>query len=800
MHRLERWRNAIEDTRRAMRKRDPAPSDPAGIGRLRDWAWNGLDRIAWISYRVEKPAHDISPEREVTRGRVRFTLGGFRASGARVERSADVLISAEWDPRQDPTPRQAPPGAAPESVPVSMEITATFDRTVSERENATPRFHDATAETGLGAPRNDPPRKMTNHLIADIWPGSGVAALDYNGDGYEDLFVGDFVRSILYRNDGHGHFTDVTVEAGLATPDGKGVAATGVAAGDVDGDGFPDLFVTDAFGPARLFHNRGDGTFEETTVSSGISVTGNARSAAFADVDGDGDLDLFVCATGDYYNKMPDPPYDANDGFPNHLYINDGHGRFTDASDAWGIGKTTRWSLSSIFADYDGDGRPDLLVTNDFGLKNLYKNDGGRRFVDMAGKAGAQVRAYGMSATVADFDGDGLLDLYTTGTDTQWYFLHDYPSLPIGFPGRVFLPIAIRWMETMATGNSLLLQKPDHTFTDATAHSGAAHAGWNWSSIAADLDNDSWPDIYSTNGMWGDGRDHDRELEFWWQSLAYWDDYVAGSKTFDRKGAGIAGIERDRFFRNRSGDGNRSPADDLFEERSFLEGLDLETNGRAAVAFDANSDGALDLYIRSVQAPEALFLGSRKPNEHYLRIKLRGTPGRDNREGIGARITANLPGGRKIVMETGNASGYLSTGSPIAHLGLGKATRRRIPYVRWPSGQPPGPRPDRRRGPHGPRGRRPRNRPYEHFALAVSSQDVVPTRGSRRRESARSRRRCPLRHAAAGPHGEPPGRRSGPRAQKQFRRPKCSACALGQGRCRATPSPPGSTVPVRAAL
>jgi enediyne biosynthesis protein E4 len=687
MHRLERWRDATEATRRALRRREPAPSEPAGLGRVRDWAWNGLDRVAWISYRVEKPDHDISSEREVTRGRVRFTVGGFRPDGTRVERSADLLIAAEWDPRHDPTPVEDSGGDPPESVPVPVEVTATLHRVVSERQNATPRFHDATAEAGLGAPRRDPPLKLTNRLIRDIWPGSGVAVLDFDGDGFEDLFVADGVRSILYRNDGRGHFTDVTVAAGLATPDGRGIAATGVAAGDVDGDGFPDLFITDAFGPARLFHNKGDGTFEEITARSGISVIGNARSAAFADVDGDGSLDLFVCVTGDYYNKLPDPPYDANDGLPNHLYINDGHGHFTDATAAWGMEKMTRWSLSSLFADYDGDGRPDLLVTNDFGLKNLYRNVGGRHFEDVAKTTGTQARAYGMSAAWADFDGDGLLDLYTTGTDTQWYFLHEYPWLPIGVTGRMYLPIAIRWVETMAKGNSLLLQRPDHTFADATSRSGAGQAGWNWSAIAADLDNDSWPDIYATNGMWGDGRDHDRELEFWWESLAYWDDYVAGKKIFDRKGAGIAGIERDRYFRNRLGDAARDGGGPIFEERSFLEGLDLETNGRAVVAFDANGDGALDLYIRSVQAPEALFLGSRSPDEHFLRVKLRGAPGRDNRDGVGSGLTATLPGGRRLVVETGNASGYLSTGSPIAHLGLGKATGVESLTVRWPSGR-----------------------------------------------------------------------------------------------------------------
>ena len=183
--------------------------------------------------------------------------------------------------------------------------------------------------------------------------------------------------------------------------------------------------------------------------------------------------------------------------------------------------------------------------------------------------------------------------------------------------------------------------------------------------------------------MWDDGRTRDRELEFWWETLAYWDDYIGMKRTFDRKGAGVQGIERDAYFRNR-GPG----ASPLFEERAFLDGLDLQTNGRAVVVFDANGDGALDVYVRSVQAPEALFLGSRKDAdaEHFLRLRLRGTPGKDNADGLGAQVTVTLPGGRVLVRESGYASGYLATGSPIVHLGLGAATRIEKLVVRWPSG------------------------------------------------------------------------------------------------------------------
>ncbi len=696
MHRLERYRDALERTRAALRARAAQPGDPEGIASLRSWAWKDLDRVALVSFDVEgKPVIEKKKEKEreknflerwELRGTTVFVVDGIRADGARVERAAKVafLLPNADTPAGAPAPAPSPLTFKESSLlPSSLPFSVSLISSEADRIESRPRFHDATLEAGLGATRRDPPQKLTNRLIDGIWPGSGVAVLDFDQDGSEDLFVGDGVRSILYRNDGRGHFTDVTVQAGLAATESSGIAATGVAAGDVDGDGYPDLLVTDAFGPTRLFRNRRDGTFEEITASSGIVTEGPTRSAAFADVNGDGNLDVFICGTGDYYGQMPDPPFDANDGRRNTLFLGDGKGHFRDVSAEWGVAKPTRWSLSCLFADFDGDGRPDLIVTNDFGFKNLYRNVDGKHFEDVTKKLGAEDRAYGMSAAWGDFDGDGRIDLYTTGTYTQWGFLHEYPGLPVPLPGRIFRPVAIAWMEKMCRGNSLLLQTPGGAFEDATARSGAGRAGWNWSAVAADLDNDGNLDLYATNGMWGDGRDHDRELEFWWETLAYWDDYIGMKKTFDRQGAGVQGVERDAYFVNR-GPGS----DPLFAEQAFLDGLDLQTNGRAVVTFDANGDGALDLYVRSVQAPEALFLGSRRnPGaEHFLRLRLKGTRGRDNTDGLGAQVRATLPGGRVLVRESGTSSGYLSTGSPIVHLGLGAATRIERLVVRWPSG------------------------------------------------------------------------------------------------------------------
>ncbi|MGE5344928.1 MAG: CRTAC1 family protein [Acidithiobacillales bacterium] len=650
MKRLETLRDGLDELRRAVRAREGARPGLTGAEPLVDWAWHDLARLGFVEYDV-LAARDLTTAVEA---RVTFTVGGVGGDGSRVERSVALPVRVTL-----------PSGIG---RPETALLGGGWQRDAAERSESRPRFREATAEAGLGAPRSDPDVSAVNHLIEGIWPGSGAAVLDIHGIGHEDLFVGDGRASILYENDGCGHFKDITEASGLA-----GLPATGALAFDYDGDGLDDLFVTDNFGPSHLFRNRGDGTFEDVTSRAGVGRSFHSRGAAAADVDGSGTLDLFVCSTGDYFGTVADPAYDARNGGPNRLFLNNGDGTFTDATERFGLAET-RWSITPQFADLDGDGWPDLVVTNDFGLKNLYKNEGGKRFVDVARKAGAEDRGYGMSAAAADFSGDERLDLHFSNCYTQWGLIHDAPWVPFPLPGRLFLPVARRWMKKMCRGNTLLVSRGDGTYEDVTAAAGVGKAGWCWTAVAGDLDDDGRPDLYAAGGMWGDGRDSDRELEFWWQTLAYWDDYIAGTKTFDRKGKGIQGCERSRYFRNR-GDGT-------FEERGWLDGLALEANGRAVVLADFDGDGAVDVYVRSVEHPEALFLGSRRPGEHFLSLTLREEG--PNRAAIGARVTVELPDGRRLLQELETTSGFLSSGSKRLLYGLGPFQEVKAITVRWP--------------------------------------------------------------------------------------------------------------------
>jgi hypothetical protein len=251
----------------------------------------------------------------------------------------------------------------------------------------------------------------------------GVSAVDYDGDNRTDIFFPDGVRSRLYRNvgdtaTGEIKFVDVTGEAGL---DGIDQANAGLFA-DVDNDGDQDLFVARYLAPNKFYVNNGDGTFTDRSREMGLDLSTTSTTAVFLDYDLDGFVDLYVGAYGDAFRDIPRLPFFAQNAKPNRLFHNE-HGRtFRDMTEVSGTGDTG-WALAVTSADYDRDGYPDIAVANDFGRKCLFHNNGDGTFTDVAKQAGVLDFSGGMGATFGDFDGDGYPDLYTSNINSnqRWF-------------------------------------------------------------------------------------------------------------------------------------------------------------------------------------------------------------------------------------------------------------------------------------------------------------------------------------------------------------------------------------------
>ena len=351
------------------------------------------------------------------------------------------------------------------------------------------RFRGAALSAGLTAER-----RPLGYRVADMTGGAAVG--DFNRDGWQDIFLlgGGGAVDALYLNNGDGTFTDHAAAAGVAWTH-RGLAA---AVGDYDGDGWQDLFVTSlggSDGPRRpgahrLYRNRGvprDGAaatgtgapggvpggvphFEDVAAAAGVATTATPRpdgmGAAFGDYDLDGDLDLFV--TG----------YQYHDG--NKLFRNGG-GRFTDVTvpalgPALEMGVLETWGFAPAFVDMDGDRFPELLIAGDYGTSRYFLNDGGRYFRDLTAASGTDTGAMGMGSAFGDFDGDGRVD---------WYLTSVY---------------ARTGTESLRNGNQLYLNEGRHRFREASVAAGVNHGGWGWGAVAADLNHDSVLDLVATNG------------------------------------------------------------------------------------------------------------------------------------------------------------------------------------------------------------------------------------------------------------------------------------------------------------
>jgi hypothetical protein len=508
-------------------------------------------------------------------------------------------------------------GAAPPAVPVFEVIL--------------PRGLDFTLQ-------NSP---TDQKYLIETMPG-GVALLDYNNDGLLDVFFvnGGRVTSPmqtpenfdrhdprywnrLYRQNKDGSFTDVTQQAGLANA-GDGNYGMGVAVGDYDNDGYPDLYVT-SYGKNILYHNNGDGTFTDVTAKAGVAGGGWSVSAGFFDYDNDGKLDLFVTRYVDWDTKHSKTcggnyhTYCPPEEFPtttNILYHNNGDGTFTDVSEQSGIAKKKGRALGVTFADYDGDGFTDIFVSNDGMQQYLFHNNGNGTFSEVGLEAGAALsedgrRMSGMGVVFQDYDNDGRPDVMVT-----------------------LLPREIYGVYHNDGGGSF-------TYRSLETGLGALSSGSSgWSVGLEDFDNDGWKDLFVAQGH---VLDNVEKID---PSLHY--------------------LELPLLALNHNGRFERVDS-----------GSTVPVAARGAAFGDLNNDGWQDVVMTPLGAHPQVFM-NRGGKEHWLTIALRGT--RSNRDGFGARVQVN--GQTRFATAT---SGYLSSSDKRLHFGLGTAEKAKV-EINWPSG------------------------------------------------------------------------------------------------------------------
>jgi hypothetical protein len=511
-----------------------------------------------------------------------------------------------------------------------------------------PVFRDVTAKAGITFQLLSS-RTPQKYLIESM-PG-GVAMLDYDGDGLEDLFFVNGAHLLnpmpsgaapdksdprywnrLYRNNGDGTFTDVTEKAGL-----RGYSyGMGAAVGDYDNDGRPDLYVTN-FGRNILYHNNGDGTFTDVTEKAGVGGGGWSSSALFVDYDRDGYLDLFVARYLDWDFSMNLPcgapergqrAYCHPDVFKSATYLlyhNNGDGTFTDVSAKSGIAAAPGRGLGSASNDYDQDGWPDILVANDGIAAQLFHNKRDGTFSEAGLGAGLAYdedgHAFsGMGVAFEDYDNDGWPDVFIDDLANQKYALFHN-----------------------AKGSFQYVSGPTGIARMSMAHSG-------WGTALYDYDNDGWKDLFVAQSHVMDN------IEYFQGNVHY--------------------LEPLMLLRNQQG---------RFEDVSAQSGEPFQRvqAARGAAIGDLDNDGQIDIVVSCLDG-KAMLLRNQGSANHWLTINTIGTA--SNRDGIGARVHLVSESGTNQYATVNTGGSYFSASDKRVHFGLGRDRLVRKLEIAWPSG------------------------------------------------------------------------------------------------------------------
>ncbi len=520
----------------------------------------------------------------------------------------------------------------------------------------------------------------------DVYGNNGVAAADIDGDGFDDLYVCQpaGLPNRLYRNRGDGSFEDVTDAAGVGVLDNCPCALFA----DVDNDGRQDLIVVRVDGPL-LYLNRGGGRFQlkRDAFNFASPPQGTFTGAALADYDRDGRLDIYFCLYSYYLGldqyHFPTPYYDAENGPPNFLMHNEGDGTFKDVTAATGMNQNNnRYSFACGWTDYDGDGWPDCYVANDFGKKNLYHNNRDGTFTDVAHQAGVEDFGAGMSVCWWDYDNHGRQDIYVAD---MWTAAGSRVSTQEVFMKEA--PAEVRaLLQKHAMGNSLFRNQGNGSFSDQSDVAGVRMGRWAWSSDAWDFDHDGYPDLYIANGMISGPNPRELSSFFWRQVVAETPTDPVPSTKYQQGWNAIneliradgtwSGYERNNFYAN-----NR---DGSFSDIAGAVGLDFIEDSRAFALADFDRDGRLELLLKNRSGPQLRLLKNVLPQlGNAIAFRLRGT--KSNRDAIGTQVTVES-GNVRVSKFLQAGSGFLSQHTKELLFGVGQASGPVRATVRWPNG------------------------------------------------------------------------------------------------------------------
>jgi hypothetical protein len=485
--------------------------------------------------------------------------------------------------------------------------------------------------------------------------GAAAAVADYNGDGFEDIFVTDSCtqcKNHLYRNNGNFTFTDVAEQAGVADGNDATSASAGALWFDFNNDGLPDLFVA-RFGHSILYQNMGNGRFRDITKMAGLDRYMNAIKAIAFDYNKDGYVDLFI---GSYFQPLdifhPTTPRFFPESFENAAngggvtaFHNNGDGTFTDVTSLSGV-HTTGWTLDLGHGDANNDGYDDLYVANDFGTDRFFLNNGDGTFTDKTETAIGFDTKKGMNVDWGDFDNDGLLDIYVTNITDEY----------------------------MREGNFLWRNNGNLTFTDVSRETGTYETGWGWAGKFFDYDNDGWLDLYVMNGWVSAGaQDYIPDIFAMITRPAV---DLADARNWPPIGnKSLSGYEKKRLFHNDHGH--------LFKDDAGLHGMDSVKDGRGIAVADFDNDGRLDLFITNAGDEPFLYRNVLPTGAHWIGFCLEGK--HSNRQAIGAqvRLTAN---GKTYLRYVNGGNGFAGQSTTRINFGLAETTDVSAVEIRWPSG------------------------------------------------------------------------------------------------------------------